>query len=196
MALSESDYLQQLQALLPLGAAWTRDDDAALTRYLAAQAKELARIDQRAEDLVNEADPHNTSEMLPDWERNFGLPDECLTAPTSPAERRSRLVQRVTAQGGQSAAFFISLLASLGYLGCSVIEYPPMKASSKCNAALNQGGWRYAWCINVPQAANVKTMKVNGTCRDPLASWGDPGLMCLLAKYKPAHTILNISYGV
>jgi uncharacterized protein YmfQ (DUF2313 family) len=102
----------------------------------------------------------------------------------------------MTEQGGQSAAFFIGLLEALGYSGCTVIEYTPMKANSKCNAALNQGGWRYAWRINVPQAADVKTMKVNGRCNEPLASWGDPGLMCLLAKYKPAHTILYISYGV
>lgn len=196
MAMTSTDYLRQLQALLPSGAAWTRDDDAGLTRLLLANADELVRVDARAEDLRNEADPRTTSELLDDWERNFGLPDICLTAATTAAERRRRLQQRVSSQGGQSAAFFIALLASLGYLGCTVSEYAPMKAGSKCNASLNQGGWRYAWRVNVPQTADVKTLTTVGRCNEPLASWGDPGLTCLLATKKPAQTSLYISYGV
>jgi len=196
MGLTALDYRRQLQQLLPPGAAWPRDDDAALTRLLASAAEELARIDGRGDQMLVESDPRATSEMLDDWERNFGLPDPCLTATASAAERRKRLQQKVAWQGGQSAAFFIALLASLGYPGCSVTEYWPMVAGSKCNAALNQGGWRYAWRISVPLAADVKTLTVTGRCSEPLASWGDPGLMCMLAKYKPAHTILYISYGV
>jgi uncharacterized protein YmfQ (DUF2313 family) len=111
-------------------------------------------------------------------------------------ERRSRVVQKLAFQGGQSAAFFIDLLDSLGYPGCTVTEYRPMRANSGCNAALNQGGWRYAWRINVPAAANVKVMKANGRCDESLAVWGDSGLQCLLSRYKPAHSVLYISYGV
>lgn len=194
--MTSTDYLQQLQALLPPGAAWPRDDDAALTKLLAAEADELARIDQRAEQLLAECDPRTVSELIDDWERNFGLPDPCLTAAASIAERRKRLLQKVSAQGGQSIAFFISVLTSLGYAGCTVTEFAPMKCSSKCNAALNQGGWPFAWRVKVPQTADVKTLTVAGRCNESLATWGDPGLACLLAAKKPAHTTLSISYGV
>jgi uncharacterized protein YmfQ (DUF2313 family) len=196
MDMTTTDYLRQLQALLPQGAAWPRDADVVLTSLLCAEADELARIDARAQQLLMESDPRRTSELLDDWERNFGLPDICLTPATTVAERRKRLHQRVVAQGGQSAAYFISLLALLGYPGCTVSEYLPMKANSKCNASLNQGGWRYAFRVNVPLAANVKPLTVAGRCNEPLASWGDPGLLCLLAKEKPAHTNLYLSYGV
>ena len=36
-------------------------------------------IDSRAADLLEvESDPRITSEILVDWERNWGLPDECM----------------------------------------------------------------------------------------------------------------------
>ena len=105
-------------------------------------------------------------------------------------------MQRLTYQGGQSAAFFSSFLAALGYPGITVTEFRPMKCNSKCNANLNQGGWRYGWRVSVPIAANKKVMTVRGRCNDPLATWGNPGLDCLLAIHKPAHTRLFVAYGV
>lgn len=196
MAMTADDYSEQLAALLPHGPAWPRSSEARVQRVLAAVSDELTRIDARVDDLIKENDPRTTSEMLLDWERNFGLPDACLTTAAGVEERRRRLHQRVSWRGGQSAAFFIDLLDSLGYPGSTITEFRPMRANSKCNAALNQGGWRYAWRVNVPVNTDVKRLTVNGRCNEPLASFGDPGLTCLLSKYKPAHTILFVSYGV
>jgi uncharacterized protein YmfQ (DUF2313 family) len=60
MDISRADYLSQLQALLPQGAAWTRERDAALTRLLDAFAEEFARVDARARQLLDESDPRST----------------------------------------------------------------------------------------------------------------------------------------
>jgi|GEM_PF-2742733 len=111
------------------------------------------------------------------------------------AERRGRLLQKVAFQGGQSRQYFIDFLAALGYPGATITEYKPFKANSKCNAPLNQGGWRYAWRVNVPASAASKRFNAVSRCYEPLTTFGDPGLACLLAKYKPAHTILYIAYG-
>jgi len=61
------DYLHQLQALLPSGPAWPRDRDAVLTQLLAAFAEEFARIDARTAQLIEEADPRATYDLLADW---------------------------------------------------------------------------------------------------------------------------------
>lgn len=195
MALTEDDYLQQLLGLLPGGPAWPRDAEAVTTRMLDAIAAELTRVDDRVDNLLDEADPRTTTELIGEWEALFGLPDPCLTPATSIAERRARLVQRMVFQGGQSAAFFVGLLNAMGYPAVTITEFRPFRANSKCNAALNQGGWRYAWRVNVPAEADVWRMKANSRCNEPLAAWGDPGIYCLLAQYKPAHTILYIGYG-
>lgn len=195
MALTAGDYLQQLQGLLPRGPAWPRETHAVTTRMLGALAAELARVDGRVDSLIAEADPRTTTEMLVDWERLFGLPDECLPEASTVAERRGRLVQKMVFQGGQSRQFFIDFLAALGYEGVTIDEFRPFRANSKCNAALNQGGWRYAWRINVPASSTAKRFNAVSRANEPLTRFGDPGLACILAKYKPAHTILYIGYG-
>jgi uncharacterized protein YmfQ (DUF2313 family) len=195
MALSAEDYLRQLQALLPTGAAWPRDENSLLTKLLRAFADGLARVDRRADDLMNEINPFTTSELLGDWEKESGLPDPCLTEAATANERRLRLYQRRVWHGGQSREFFIGLLAALGYPGCTITEFRPMRTNSKCNAAINGGGWRYAWRVNVPAAADVKPLKANGRCNEALASWGDPGIYCLLNRYGPADAVVFVSYG-
>src|SRR3546814_20435762 len=82
-------------------------------------------LDERALQLIDEALPSTTHEVLPDWERIAGLPDEC-TGPSETIEgRRLRLIQQLAEHGGQSRAFFLSAAASLGYPGCTITEFRP-----------------------------------------------------------------------
>lgn len=192
---SADDYTRQLEQLLPTGPAWPKEGDTPTARAFPPIGASMVAGHQRLNQLIEEADARTTSELLDDFERVVGLPDPCLDPPASTAERRRRVVQRLTYQGGQSAAFFIGMLAALGYPGATIKEYRPFVASSKCSAALNQGGWRFGWTVSVPAGVNVQVMTCVARCNDPLASWGDPGLQCLLAVHKPAHTRLFVGYG-
>ncbi|GJH05044.1 YmfQ family protein [Paraburkholderia terrae] len=195
MGVSADAYREHLRDLSPQGPAWSREPDVFTTRLLDSWAQELARIDARVDALIDEADPRTAIELLPDWERVFGLPDECYPEAATIAERRGRLLQKIAFQGGQSPQFFIDFLAALGYPGATVTEFRPFKANSKCNAALNQGGWRFAWRIHVPISATSKRFNAVSRSNEPLDAFGDPGLACVLAKYSPAHTVLFIAYG-
>lgn len=194
-AMTDLDYRGMLQALLPQGAAWPRDDDAVLTKLLHAEADELARVDQRMWDLLREADPRLTSEMLVDWERNYGLPDACMPVGATPDERRARLVQKVVWRGGLSIPYFQGLLESLGYGAATIDTFVPFRANSPCDQALNQNGWRYAWRVNVPGDLTIKPMTCSSPCDSAIRRWGDSTLNCILAMYKPAGTILFVAYG-
>lgn len=188
------DYVQLLLQLLPDGPAWPKQAGSSSETIYGTSGRELAALHERVEHLIEEADPRTTSELLVDWERVVGLPDPCLDPPSSTAERRRRVVQRLTSQGGQSVAFFVGLLEAFGFPGATVTEFRPMRCNSKANAAINQGGWRFGWRVNLPSAAVVQVMTCTGRCTDPLASWGDPGLECLIATHKPAHTRLLVAY--
>lgn len=190
------DYIQQLTQLLPQGPAWPREGDSSTARVFAPAGTAMATLHARLNQLIDEEDARTTSELLTDWERVAGLPDPCLDDAKSVAERRARVVQRLTYQGGQSPAFFIGLLASLGYPGSTVTEFRPMKCNSKCNAAINQGGWPYGFRINVPLAVTARPMTVTGRANDPLTIFRDPGLACLIAIHKPAQTVSFVGYGV
>jgi uncharacterized protein YmfQ (DUF2313 family) len=110
---------------LPHGQAWPRDPEATSVLAITGLAEYWGFVDGRAADLLErESDPRITVELLPDWERNFGLPDPCYTAPQTIAGRQTALVARMTLYGSQSRAFYINFAKQLGY-SIGISEYRP-----------------------------------------------------------------------
>lgn len=195
MALIDTDYLHQLQALLPPGPAWPKDDESTLTRLLSSLAVELARVDGRAMQLVEEADPRATAELFADWERVAGLPDACAVAfggDQTLAQRRAALVGRLTTLGGQSAAYFVGLAAALGY-AITLSEFSEHSVLDDVEHPLYDAAWNFAWQVNA--ALNTVTeLTVEGLADDPLSVWGNSLLECVIKRLAPAHTTVLFSY--
>lgn len=193
MGMTADDYLSQLQALLPQGPAWPRDSSATLTMLLQAMADELARIDGRADQLLEEIDPRTTTELLADWERVAGLPDSCVTGDQSTAQRRDALHARLTTLGGQSVTYFIALAASLGYT-VTITEFSLHTVNDDVNHPLYGQPWQFAWQVNAPQDT-IGTLSVTDTVDDPIAWWGNESLECAISRLKPAHTHVMFAYS-
>lgn len=186
-------YRAQLQALLPPGAAWTRESAATLTRLLDALAVELARVDARAEDLLAECDPRTTRELLTDWERVAGLPDPCSGPLGTVRERREALHGKIAGVGGQSRAYFIELARRLGY-EVRISEYFRFRAGSPAGAPLaNTPGWRHTWQVNAP-TTTIKHFAAGSAAGEPLRTWGNQLLECAITRRKPAHTVVLFAY--
>ncbi len=81
-------------------------------------------MNDRAESLLNEANPRATYELLAEWEAFANLPDACTGSTLTLQERRAVLVQRLTAMGGQSVSYFQSMVKRLGYT-VEITEYRP-----------------------------------------------------------------------
>ena len=114
---------KRFSALLPQGQAWPRSPQSTLVQTCDGLSEYWGFVDGRAADLLErESDPRQTIELLPDWERNWGLPDPCYTAPQTIGQRQLALVMRMTMQGAQSREFFISVAAMLGYT-ITITEY-------------------------------------------------------------------------
>lgn len=193
--MNAADYLQNLQALLPSGAAWPRDADAVLTGLLAALAEEFARADARARDLLDEADPRTTLEMLPDWERVAGLPDPCSPADQSVQQRRDALVSRLTSRGGQSIAYFVARAAALG-VGITVTEFALHDVESDVDAPLYDMPWRRTWQVNSASLGEITLHTVEDTVDDPLEWWpSNAQLECIFRREKPAQTTVLFNYA-
>jgi uncharacterized protein YmfQ (DUF2313 family) len=117
------DYAVAMQALLPQGQAWPRDEDSVLMKVVKGLTRIWGDFEKRASDLLEqESDPRITYELLPDWERNWGLPDPCYEAPLTFGERQRALIMRMTMIGGASRQFFIDVAASIGYT-ITIAEY-------------------------------------------------------------------------
>jgi uncharacterized protein YmfQ (DUF2313 family) len=120
-----ADYTQALANLLPFGLAWPRYPDSLPMIVTHGLSCIWEFVDGRAADLLErESDPRTTMELLPDWERNWGLPDPCYQEPLTIGDRQKALVQRMTIIGAQSRQFFIDTAAFIGYT-ITINEYRP-----------------------------------------------------------------------
>jgi uncharacterized protein YmfQ (DUF2313 family) len=136
-ARGEADYLAALQALLPQGRAWTRDPAATLTTLLDGIAKTYATADARAANLLIDAFPVTTVELLPEWEQTLGLPDPCLGSVPTIQQRQNQVVARILGGGGQSVGYLTTFAASLGF-PVAITEFSPFRVGiSGAGSALN-----------------------------------------------------------
>lgn len=131
---SGSDYRDAFFNLLPNGQAWPkRAIDSVLFETVDGLNEYYGFVDGRAADLLEiESDPRSTVELLPDWERNFGLPPPCFTEPGTIGQRQQMLVMWMTMLGGQSREWFIHAASLLGYT-ITITEYRPfMVGMDRC----------------------------------------------------------------
>ena len=191
--MTEDAYLSQLQALLPPGAAWTREPDAVLTRLLAALACELARVDGRADVLLAECDPRLAIELITDWERVAGLPDTCTGPLATLDERRAAVHARITSAGGQSRAYFIGLAAAVGY-AVTITEFRPWTCEDPCDGPIYDDTWAHTWRVDAPETS-IRVATCESPVDEPLRSWGNTLLECVVSRFAPAHTVLHFGYA-
>lgn len=192
---SAADYLSAMQVLMPRGRVWPKDADAIQTQALSGLVQVYARNTARANNLLIDAFPGKGVELLPQWEATLGLPDPCAGVAPTVAARNAQVLARFTRTGGQSAAYYISYAAALGYT-VTITQFAPARVGqSRVGQPLCGTAWAFAWQINAP--LNTVTRSLVGSARagDPLASWGNAVLQCEITEVIPAHTIPIFSYS-
>jgi uncharacterized protein YmfQ (DUF2313 family) len=161
-ARNETDFLAAAQALLPQGRAWPRDPAAKLTALLDGWARAYATVDARQSNLLIDAFPASTVELLPEWEATLGLPDPCLGQLPTIAQRQAQVLARIRATGGQSIPYLIAFAAVLGF-AVGIQEFAPFRAGvSHAGDSLNGS--------QAPAAGKYFTAG-NGAAGDPLVVW-------------------------
>lgn len=205
--------LPSVIAQTPRGAAWRTDEvsdghhDSYQHRFWRAICEPLIGLYAKgwklslastACTLSGPEDADNNA--LDDWEREFGLPDECLAGQALTTDRRKLLLRmRVAAKGGQSREFFICLAATLGYT-ITIKEYSPFRCGQarcgkeKIGSPINE----VIWEVSV-QSSGITWLRAGQgrVGKDPLGGYGRKlDLECLLNKYKPAHTQIKFRYYV
>ncbi|GFM37669.1 YmfQ family protein [Desulfovibrio psychrotolerans] len=191
-------YLIQMQALLPLGDAWPRDPDAVLTLLLAGIAGDMARVDGRCTDLIEETDPRTTLELLSEWEAFAGLPDACTASvATSLGERRRSLWAALTQKDGLSLNYFQRLAERLGYSVTIIGRGRPFICGrSRCGHVLGGGHIeRLVWRVTINGPRIQRFRCGSSRAGDRLTRIvRATDLECLLRRMNPAHLELVIAY--
>lgn len=196
MGHSVDEYTELLKNLLPPGLAFVRDPGTNLELLLSGCAVELARVEDRGEFLAVDLVPSESLELLPDWERVAGLPDNCSGALEDTVQgRRAALAAKLSSVGGQSVEYFIAIAKALGY-DITITEYKPFRVGmSAVGDALTNGDWRFAWSINAPETTAVQFRVGLSTVGEALQTWGNGTLECKIRQLAPAHTVPLFIYG-
>lgn len=193
------DYLAQAIALLPSGRAWPRSDDNPTIKTLAGLVPSLARLHAAACKLLHEESfPCTSTALLPDWERNFRLPDPCSFDDLNRAERRQALCAKISETGGQSLPYYSARAAALGYPVSFHERRPFVCGLSQCGGTdeLGPANLRFHWTMRVlqPRVAWFEC-GVSECGKSPMAHIRRAqDLECLMQRIKPGHTKLTIGY--
>jgi uncharacterized protein YmfQ (DUF2313 family) len=176
-------YARQLKALLPPGRLWSVEAGAELSKLLLGIAEELARIDGRAADLLNEWDPRTADETLEDWERVLGITPG---ASDTEAARRLAITAKVIARGGSTPFYFVQLASALGFaVGLATFTSSPHIWKLTINLANSTS----------PFGLRTQVFRAGASrAGDRLRSWTIPELENLINRLKPAHTRARFIY--
>lgn len=203
-------HAELLAMLLPASYALTGQIEAELAAEGAALDTALAASLSPLRGLT----PLEALEWLEDYERNYGLPGDCLQPSLLIQERLALLVIALAERAAINRDYYIWLAAQLGYT-VTIEEYGQFKAgfsaagdaitnyetlfTAGCRAgqSLRQGApWQYAWVVHV-QGGEPTTLFRAGVSAagEPLASWSNQLLECAIRSAAPAHTVVHFAYG-
>lgn len=193
------DLLPAAMNFWPRGAAFGTPDLAAAdhqstwSRLMRVLLRGFVDLYRRAFLLAREASPRTLAETLPEWERDYGLPEPCVTKEQSIAERIAALTEKVNSLPHVTPGDFIRLAAAYGF--AVEIEEP---AVFECGFSEVAGehtvGDRLQevyWIVRVQDLEVFFFRTGEGELAgDPLFSLGDAEqLLCLLMRYAPAWSI-------
>lgn len=181
------------QGLRPPGPALAGDP-----ALLAAFAPSYARAHNRAMDLLDEADPTTTFQMLGDQEREWGLPDPCSQGvATTMQERRMALVDKRSAQGGATLPYLQAIAYRLGY-DAEVVEHRPFICGmGRCGETPLNGGHAIRRYIRTTIHGPRVTLFRSGDsqCGDDLGKIAQAeDLICRLKRVAQAHLDIRFAY--
>lgn len=195
---SNDDLIGAGLAMLPQGPAWGSPDgqaislDSNLAGLMRVMLDSFQWLYQRIWTLARNASVQGVDELLPEWEAEYGLPDNCVTGATSVAERLRALESKVNSIAAITPGDFIRVAASYGFR--ITIEEPAMFRCgfSRCGGEHHLGDVRQEvyWIVHVSDLA-VDYFRVGQSSvgRDPLFSLGDAQrLLCILRRIAPAWT--------
>lgn len=188
-------YVEMLKCLSPKGKMWEYVGESKMTALLRGIASEMVRIEDKAMRLLKERDPRAATELLPDWEELVGLPDDCQAIAQSIGQRRADVHRKFTARGGQSAAYYRELAAAFGY-EVSIKNYRPFRAGRSRAGDQVWGPNAYGcWEVFSNDVVPVFFRVGQSSAGDPLRSYRNEILECVIRRASPAHTHVTFAYG-
>jgi uncharacterized protein YmfQ (DUF2313 family) len=193
-AFGDVDYQQAMVRLLPSGRAWRTDLGAKLSAFLLALAPTYRRSTEAAAQLIVDARPDTTQNLLPEWESSLGLPDQCSLPNPSMLQRAAAVRMKWGARGSLSIPYFISLATALGFT-ITITEFRTFAAGMPCGSPDCGPAWAFAWQVNALQGFTFHFQAGHSAAGDPLTSYDATELVCRITANRPAETTVFFTFS-
>jgi len=165
---------------------------------LSCFAAELNRLDNHLLTLIRNGIPglSDETELLPDWETDLGLPEECFPLGTTQAQRRLAAHSKYTTKyTGLSEQFFIDLAQSYGAT-ITITQGGGAGTPFRAGSAIDTDKTRVGPTSPVSSpdrrvwsAAQLHVWIVNIAGSEPNLDL----IICVFNKMKPAHTLVQFN---
>lgn len=178
-----ADYLGAMQALMPRGRVWPRDPDAVQTKVLAGLTKHYEVQNERSAQLLVDAFPATTLELLPEWEASLGLPSSAAGPAPSIAARQALVLARFVGAGGISTADFTGYALLLGF-EITIAGHAPFRCGqSRCGGQLGDVERMFAWTVTARALASM-----------PFGAYGQAVFESEFLRLAPPYAVLNFIF--
>lgn len=150
MAKTYQEYRKLLQSLLPKGAFWSKSESSTFTQLLSAFGEELARVEQRGEDLINETFSGTISELFTEWEIDFNIPVSGFNLAYTTENRRAEIKTKIIAVGQQNKEYFLEIASALGYT-ITITEFEKSLAGviTPGSSIISEDKCIFYWLVNI-----------------------------------------------
>ncbi|MBW4089888.1 MAG: DUF2313 domain-containing protein [Proteobacteria bacterium] len=194
---TQAGFQAGVQRLFPGGRAWPRRLTSTLAALAGAIGDTFYQLHVQMVLLLDvESDPAQAVQLLPDWETDYGLPDPCTPANPPLTLRHAALMAKIAGIGGQSAAYYISVAAALGYTITITTWTPPVYGvATYGGASYLSPAWRFAWQVNAPTITVDFAKYGESVYGDAFWSIDDTTLECRLRAIAPGYGVLWFKYG-
>jgi uncharacterized protein YmfQ (DUF2313 family) len=181
------DYQQAMQRLMPKGRAWRSDAASNLSATLLALSPTYTRSTAAAAQVLVDANPDTTVNLLPEWEESLRLPDPCTPLNPTLQQRQAAVAAKFGARGGLSIAYFVNVAAALGST-ITITEFTPFCADMVCDQPDYDPPWAFAWQVNAPDVTTFYFSADQSAADEPLQTWDSAELICRITREAPAET--------
>lgn len=189
-----TDFQQAMLRLLPRGRVWRRDPGSTLSALFLALAPTYVRNMASAAQVLIDASPATTQNLLAEWEASLGLPDACTAANPSVEQRQAAVRAKWGARGSLTIDYFVALAANLGF-AITITEFTPFAVDQPCDGSLCEPQWSYVWQVNAPEVVTFWFSADESGVDDPLEVYDAGELVCRIRADAPAETIVFFTFS-
>jgi uncharacterized protein YmfQ (DUF2313 family) len=185
------DWINSFLGELPQGRLWDKSLDSPLYQVVASLMPNIAALSDDATNLIVDAFPATTVDLLPEWQATLGMPDACSIGQNlTLLQAQQQVLARFIGAGGQSVPFLIAYALALGY-AITITEYSTFKAGTgKAGGIITSAGIAFSWLVTLPAQQILYFLAGSSTAGQKLETVENQIIQCELQRICPAHTNL------